>query len=71
MGLKRMSAESGMETPSIFTDPAYAQSITHDLSTSQVVLVECSDGPGVAHLETILYNLPQYTPYFGSLLCIL
>lgn len=26
-----------METPTIFTDPAYARSVTHDLSTSQVM----------------------------------
>lgn len=42
-----MSAESGMETPTIFTDPAYARSVTHDLSTSQVmqcvISTLCSD----------------------------
>ena len=32
-----MSVESGMETPTIFTDTAYARSVMHDLSTSQVM----------------------------------
>ena len=36
LGLKLIAGESGLELPSIYTDAAFARSLTHDLSTSQV-----------------------------------